>query len=55
MSGMFTRPVVCDAGPLIGLARVGLEGLPFDLFPCVEIPEEVVRELLGNKGDLSNK
>ena len=47
MSVMFSGPVVCDAGPIIGLGRVGLESLPFDLFPRVLVPEEVERELLG--------
>jgi len=46
MSPIFTAPVVCNAGPLIGLARVNLAWLPFRLFPEVIIPEEVRAELL---------
>lgn len=44
---MFDHPVVCNTGPLIGLARIGLAHLPFDLFPAVYVPREVVNELLG--------
>lgn len=44
---MFDDPVVCNTGPLIGLARIGLAGLPFNLFPTVHVPQEVVNELLG--------
>lgn len=46
MNPMFTAPVVCNAGPLIGLARVDLAWLPFRLFPEVIVPEEVRAELL---------
>lgn len=47
MNPIFAAPVVCNTGPLIGLARVRLEWLPFRLFPEVLIPEEVRLELLG--------
>lgn len=46
MNSIFTAPVVCNAGPLIGLARVDLAWLPFRLFPAVIVPEEVRAELL---------
>ena len=46
MKSVFLSPVVCNAGPLIGLARIHLEGLPFQLFPEVIVPEEVRQELL---------
>jgi len=46
LSPIFTAPVVCNAGPLIGLARIDLAWLPFRLFPEVIVPEEVRRELL---------
>jgi predicted nucleic acid-binding protein len=46
MNPMFNAPVVCNAGPLIGLARVNLAWLPFSLFSEVIVPEEVRSELL---------
>lgn len=46
MNPIFAAPAVCNAGPLIGLARVDLESLPFRLFPGVIIPEEVRSEIL---------
>lgn len=46
MNSVFLSPVVCNAGPLIGLARIHLEWLPFQLFPEVIVLEEVSRELL---------
>lgn len=46
MNSIFDAPVVCNAGPLIGLARVNLAWLPFRLFPEVIVPEEVRVELL---------
>jgi predicted nucleic acid-binding protein len=46
MNPIFLAPTVCNAGPLIGLARINLEGLPFQLFPEVIAPEEVHKELL---------
>jgi len=46
MSPIFNAPAVCNAGPLIGLARVDLAWLPFHLFPEVIVPEEVRQELL---------
>lgn len=46
MNPIFAAPAVCNAGPLIGLARVDLESLPFRLFPEVIIPEEVRSEIL---------
>lgn len=47
MSGTYQSRAVCNTGPLIGLARIGLESLPFQLFPSVVVPEEVRRELLA--------
>jgi predicted nucleic acid-binding protein len=41
MKSVFLSRVVCNAGPLIGLARINLEALPFQLFPEVIVPEEV--------------
>lgn len=46
MKPVFLSPVVCNAGPLIGLARIHLEHLPFQMFAEVIVPEEVRRELL---------
>jgi|LakMenE01Jun11ns_1017448.scaffolds.fasta_scaffold8114615_2 predicted nucleic acid-binding protein len=46
MNPIFEAPVVCNAGPLIGLARVNLAWLPIRLFPEVIVPEEVRVELL---------
>jgi hypothetical protein len=46
MSFLFTSPVVCNTGPIIGLARVQMEDLPSRLFPEVIVPEEVRDELL---------
>ena len=48
MSEIFDGPVVCNCGPLIGLGRIGLATLPFDLFPRVYVPEEVGVELTGS-------
>jgi len=47
VTATFQHPAVCNAGPLIGLARIGLEQLPFDLFAEVVIPEQVRDELLA--------
>lgn len=47
MSTVFSAPAVCNAGPLIGLARIGMTSLPFDLFPEVVIPVVVKAELLA--------
>lgn len=47
MSAIFESPGVCNAGPLIGLARINLAWLPFRLFPEVIVPEEVRDELLA--------
>lgn len=49
MTGVFSRTAVCNTGPLIGLARAGLEWLPFRLFPEVIVPGEVVDELLDRE------
>jgi len=46
MNPLFTSPVVCNTGPLIGLARIEMAWLPFRLFPVVVVPEEVRQELL---------
>ncbi|MGL5018430.1 MAG: DUF3368 domain-containing protein [Luteolibacter sp.] len=46
MKPVFLSPVVCNAGPLIGLARIHLEHLPFQMFAEVIVPEEVRQELL---------
>lgn len=47
MMPAFGAPVVCNAGPLISLARIGMAHLPFDLFAEVMVPEEVRVELLA--------
>lgn len=47
MSGQPRRKVVCNTGPLIGLAQVGLEMLPFQLYPEVIVPSTVRDELLA--------
>ncbi len=47
MSGQPRPKVVCNTGPLIGLAQVGLEMLPFQLYPEVIIPSTVRDELLA--------
>ena len=39
MNPFFTSAVVCNTGPLIGLARVGMVDLPSRLFPNVIILE----------------
>ena len=49
MNPFFTSAVVCNTGPLIGLARVGMADLPSRLFPNVIIPDEVRDELLVNE------
>lgn len=58
MNPVFLSPVVCNTGPLIGLARVNLEWLPFRMFPEVIVPEEVREELLAadspDRGQLAN-
>lgn len=46
MSPYFDGPVVCNTGPLIGLARVGLAHLPLELFPELIVPDAVRGELL---------
>jgi predicted nucleic acid-binding protein len=46
MTPMFSRPVICNTGPIIGLARIDMAWLPFRLFPKVIVPDEVRRELL---------
>ena len=47
MNGQPRPKVVCNTGPLIGLAQVGLEMLPFRLYPEVVIPSTVRDELLA--------
>jgi uncharacterized protein len=47
MSETSGRSVVCNTGPLIGLARIGLEMLPFELFREVVIPRMVYQELMA--------
>ena len=47
MPDFFSRPVVCNTGPLIGLGRAGLAHLPGRIFPSVLVPETVVSELLA--------
>lgn len=47
MNGQSHLKVVCNTGPLIGLARVGLESLLFRLFQEVIIPSAVRDELLA--------
>ncbi len=46
MSDFFSRPIVSNTGPLLGLSRIGQMGLVARLFPQVLIPREVVDELL---------
>lgn len=43
----FSRPIVCNTGPLIALARAGLARLLPEIFPAVLIPEAVAAELLA--------
>ena len=47
MNSFFKSPVVCNTGPLIGLARIGMAYLPLLLFPEIIVPEEVRKELLA--------
>jgi uncharacterized protein len=47
MSGHPRFKVVCNTGPLIGLAQIGLEMLPFQLYSEVIIPSTVRAELLA--------
>lgn len=47
MSGHPRPKVVCNTGPLIGLAQIGLEMLPFQLYSEVIIPFTVRAELLA--------
>jgi len=47
MSSHPRSKVVCNTGPLIGLAQVGLETLPFQLYSEVIIPSTVRAELLA--------
>lgn len=49
MNSVFLSPVVCNTGPLIGLARIHLEWLPFQMFPEVIVPDEVRQELLSKE------
>lgn len=46
MPDRFTRPVVCNTGPLLALSRVGHVGLVARIFPEVMVPMEVFAELL---------
>ena len=45
MPDFFSRPIVCNTGPIIGLSRAGLCYLPGEMFPGVLIPDAVVAEL----------
>jgi predicted nucleic acid-binding protein len=45
MADFFTRPVVCNTGPLIALSRAGLGGLLAQMFPRVITTSIVVQEL----------
>jgi uncharacterized protein len=47
MSGQPRFKVVCNTGPLIGLAQIGLEMLPFQLYSEVIIPSTVRAEWLA--------
>jgi len=47
----FTRPVVCNTGPLLALSHVDQVGLLARLFPEVIVPVEVVEELLQTPHD----
>ena len=48
MSDLFSRPVVCNTGPILGLSRVGHVSILRRLFPEVLVPREVIDELLAN-------
>lgn len=45
MADFFSRPVVCNTGPLIALSRAGLGGLLAQMFPRVITTSIVVQEL----------
>lgn len=45
MDDFFAHPVVCNAGPVIALARAGMGRLLHEVFPRVLVPETVVAEL----------
>lgn len=45
MPEFFSRPTVCNTGPIIGLSRAGLCHLIGDVFPEVFIPRAVVAKL----------
>ena len=45
MVGFFSRPIVCNTGPIIGLSRAGLCDLLGKLFSPLIIPQAVVTEL----------
>ena len=47
MPDFFAGPVVCNMGPLIGLARAGLAKLLTDIFPSMLVPQAVADELLA--------
>lgn len=53
MNPIFEDPVICNAGPLIGLARVNLAWLPLRMFPQVIVPETVRLELLPDRSQLA--
>ena len=45
MDDFFAHPVVCNAGPVIALARAGMGRLLHEVFPRVLVPETVAAEL----------
>ncbi len=50
-----TGPVIADAGPLVGLARIGLLGLLKDLYQEILIPPRVFDELRVSEGRPGSK
>jgi predicted nucleic acid-binding protein len=54
MRDFFAHPVVCNAGPVIALARAGAGPLLHGVFPRVLIPQTVVKELHAKEaGDMA--
>lgn len=54
MADFFSRPVVCNTGPIIGLSRAGLCHLPGEIFPGVLIPDAVVTKRPARMGSLAS-
>lgn len=54
MPDFFSRPVVCNTGPLIALSRAGVGHLLASLFPQVITTQEVLAELTAkDAGDVT--